>query len=122
MSIGEETLALHLRAYKIPFEREVCLIPGRKWRVDFYLKQYGAVLEVEGGIWKKSRHGHGAGFEDDARKYNALTIAGYKVLRFSTGMVESSEAIDVVRSLVNQESKSEYQTAGNRPLKPVVRG
>lgn len=33
-SPGECTLALHLRAHGIDFEREVCLIPGRKWRVD----------------------------------------------------------------------------------------
>ena len=97
MSAGEETLALHLNAYKIPFEREVKLIPGRKWRVDFYLKQNQTVVEVEGGIWQKSRHGSGTGFENDARKYNALTLAGFKVLRFSTGMVESGEAIDAVR-------------------------
>ena len=99
MSLGEETLALHLKAYKIPFEREVKLIPGRKWRVDFFLKQAGAVIEVEGGIWQKSRHGFGKGVGGDCAKYNALTLAGYKVLRFSTGMVESGEAIDVIAAL-----------------------
>jgi very-short-patch-repair endonuclease len=114
-SRGEETLDLHLRAYKIPFEREVCLIPGRKWRVDFYLAQYGAVLEVEGGIWTKSRHGHGKGFEDDARKYNALTLAGFKLLRFSTEMVESGEAIDLVRSLSEPESTLAVAIAGLLP-------
>jgi hypothetical protein len=38
LSVGEETLALHLRAHGIPFEREVCLVSGRKWRWDFVVE------------------------------------------------------------------------------------
>ena len=98
LSVGEETLALHLRAHRIPFEREVCLIPGRNWRVDFYLISHDIALEVEGGTeWGRSRHSKGLGFERDARKYNALALAGVKVLRFSTKMVTSGEAIDFVK-------------------------
>lgn len=35
LSPGEEALALHLRASRIAFEREVRVVPGRRWRFDF---------------------------------------------------------------------------------------
>jgi hypothetical protein len=38
LSVGEETLSLHLREHGIPFEREVCLVSGRKWRWDFVVE------------------------------------------------------------------------------------
>lgn len=106
-SEGEETFALHCGIYKIPYEREACLIPGRKWRVDFLIDQplecadgSRIVVEIEGGTWMMGRHQRGQGYENDARKYNALTLAGYRVFRFTTGMVQSGEAIDTVRKLL----------------------
>lgn len=97
LSPGEETLALHLRANHIPFEREVCLVPGRKWRVDFLLTPLRLVVEVEGGAWQAGRHTRGAGFSADCAKYNALTLRGYSILRYTTEMVERGDAIrDIV--------------------------
>lgn len=95
-SAGEATLALHLRAYAIPFDREVEFDTRRRWRVDFMLPDKMAV-EVEGGAWSNGRHTRGAGFIGDCRKYNALTLAGYRLLRFATSQVESGEAIDTIR-------------------------
>jgi very-short-patch-repair endonuclease len=96
LSVGEETLVLHLRAYDIPFEREVAFDPKRRWRVDFMLAGKLAV-EVEGGAWSNGRHVRGSGFLADCRKYNALTLAGYRLLRFATCQVQSGEAIDTIR-------------------------
>lgn len=96
-SLGEETLALHLHANGIEFEREVCPIPGRKWRVDFLLRP-SLVVEVEGGSWQIGRHQRPGGFEKDCSKYNELTLAGYSVLRYTSDMVKRGEAIrDIVR-------------------------
>lgn len=92
LSAGEETLALHLRASNIEFEREVCLITGRKWRVDFVLRP-SLVVEVEGGSWQMGRHQRPQGFEQDCAKYNALTLAGYSVLRYTSDMVLRGDAI-----------------------------
>ena len=97
-SLGESLLELHLRAYKIPFEREVELIPSRKWRVDFLIGKW--VVEVEGGIHQVGRHQRASGFSEDCLKYNALTIAGYRVLRFTTAQVKSGLAIDTIRAVV----------------------
>lgn len=98
-SVGEEMMALHLRANHIAFEREVCLIPGRKWRVDFLLTPLRLVVEIEGGAWQVGRHQRPRGFEQDARKYNQLAIAGYTLLRFTTAMVQSGEAIETIVQL-----------------------
>jgi very-short-patch-repair endonuclease len=101
LSPGEETLVLHLTANGITaYQREAKLIPDREWRVDFLLGE-NLVVEVEGGTsWGKSRHSYGKGFEDDATKYNALTMAGYSVLRYSTEMVQRGEAIRDIMQLV----------------------
>ena len=97
-SEGEETLDLHLRANKIEFDREVALIPGKKWRVDFLIGKL--VVEVLGAIWKKGAHSTGTGLERDYRKINALVLAGYSVLQFSTAMVKSSEAIGTIMQVI----------------------
>jgi very-short-patch-repair endonuclease len=96
-SEGEETFALHCKLKNLTPLREVRLIPGRKWAVDFYFRERDIAVEIEGGTaYGRSRHSQGTGFENDARKYNALALAGVKVLRFTTAMVKSGEAIDTV--------------------------
>lgn len=95
LSEGEECLALHLKAYGLSYEREVCLVPGRKYRWDFCVKDLA--IEVQGGIWQKGGHSSGLGILRDARKTNAVVLAGYRPLIFTTDMVKSGEAIAVIR-------------------------
>ena len=99
LSVGEETFWLHCQARlpgRLPL-REQALIPGRKWRFDFYFPENRLAVEIEGATkYGKSRHSRGEGFESDCRKYNAASLAGYKLLRFTTAMVESGEAINEV--------------------------
>jgi very-short-patch-repair endonuclease len=107
LSVGEETMALHLRANNLSFEREALLIPTRMWRVDFMLRQFRLVVEVEGGTRGNSRHTQHAGFESDCSKYNAITLAGYSVLRYSTEMVERGDAIrDILSACAHFTGKS----------------
>jgi very-short-patch-repair endonuclease len=97
-SIGEATFAMHCKAYGLEPKREVCLIPGRKFRFDFYFAGKDLAVEIEGGtFYGKSRHSTGPGFEKDCEKYNTAALAGIKVLRFTTRMVNSGYAIDSVR-------------------------
>lgn len=104
LSPGEELLAQHLTIYKIPFEREAVLVEGRKWKTDFVIETHMLAIEVEGGTeWGKSRHSRGRGFENDARKYNAIALKGYRVLRFTTAMVLAGEAIDTIRAAIGGE-------------------
>jgi hypothetical protein len=104
LSVGEETFARDCKVYGLDPEREVELIPGRHWRFDFYFREHNLAVEIEGATkYGKSRHSKGEGFEEDCRKYNAAAIAGIMLLRFSTAMVESGEAIDTVRELLTRQ-------------------
>lgn len=83
-------------------EREVKLVPGRKWRVDFLWRAKKIVFEIEGGTWNgQGRHSRGLGFENDIRKYEALRKLGYQVFRFTTRMVFDGEALVDAQSLLS---------------------
>lgn len=85
-------MAFQLRAAKIPFEREVPVIHGRKFRVDFLIDER-LVVECEGGVWTQGRHTRGAGFLQDCEKYSELLIAGYRVLRVAADHIKSGQAL-----------------------------
>jgi very-short-patch-repair endonuclease len=78
----------HLRELNLCWQSEVKFHQLRKWQFDFVLGQDGEPLhiavEIEGGIWAAGRHTRGAGYQKDLDKYNAATIRGWRVLRFST--------------------------------------
>ena len=99
-SEGEVILATALRALKIEFEQEFEFHPTRKWRADFHLKGKKVLVEVEGGIWSNGRHTRGKGYLADLDKYNAATMMGYQVIRFSTEQVKSGKAIEQIEKMV----------------------
>ncbi len=99
-SEGEQTLSLQLKALRIEFEQEFKFHPTRKWRADFHLKGKKVLVEVEGGIWSNGRHTRGKGYLGDLDKYNAATMMGYQVIRFSTEQVKSGKAIEQILNLI----------------------
>ncbi len=100
VSEGEAILSQHLRTLKIEFEQEFKFHPTRKWRADFHLKGKKVLVEVEGGIWSNGRHTRGKGYLGDLDKYNAATMMGYQVIRFSTEQVKSGKAIEQILNLI----------------------
>lgn len=95
----EQLFAAYLRmlAPDLPTpEREVKLIPGRKWRCDFVWRP-DVVVEIDGGQFQL--HGGRHNTDADREKMNALAIAGFRVLRFSGTMLKNDPAgcIDVLR-------------------------
>jgi hypothetical protein len=76
----EETLALHMRADQIEFEREHKFHPTRKWRFDFALVEKKIGIECEGltNPALKSRHTTNSGFEQDCEKYDEAAIYGWR--------------------------------------------
>lgn len=98
MSAGEETFALQLRAHRIAgFEREFVFASPRRWRFDFAWPDQKKAVEIEGGTWSAGRHTRGSGFAADCQKYNAAAKLGWLVYRFTTEMVKSGEAIEMMR-------------------------
>jgi hypothetical protein len=101
LSPGECALANHLSYEKIPFEREVCLIEGRKFRWDFWIAGKVAV-EVQGGTWIRGGHSRGAGQAKDFEKANLLTLRGTPCLYYTTEQVIAGTAINDVLSLLKR--------------------
>nr|WP_218945140.1 DUF559 domain-containing protein [Acinetobacter sp. YH16051] len=99
-SKGEAALIQQLKALQIEFEQEFQFHSTRKWRADFYIKNTKLLIEVEGGIWSGGRHTRGNGYLGDMEKYNAATMMGFQVLRFSTEQVTSGFAIKQIEGLV----------------------
>lgn len=96
MSAIEDLLAFHIRAYGLPEpEREARLVADRKFRWDFLFRAQRIAVEVQGGIWTKSRksgHTTGAGISRDCEKANLAALAGFRTLFFTSSMVRSGEA------------------------------
>jgi len=78
-------------------KRERRFHPIRRWRFDFSWPEQMLAVEVEGGIYSGGRHVRGKGYEQDCQKYNDACLLGWRVLRFTAGMIESGEAIDYLR-------------------------
>ena len=98
----ETKLARELKALKINFEQEFEFHPKRKWRADFHLVGKKILVEVEGGIWSGGRHTRGKGYIGDMEKYNAATMMGFQVIRFSTDQVKSGHAIQQIEKMVGE--------------------
>lgn len=97
-SVGEAMLERHLLAYELPEpEREYRFDEDRRWRFDFAWPADYVAAEVEGGTHSGGRHTRGKGFAADCEKYNAATLAGWRVYRFATEQVRSGYAIETLR-------------------------
>ena len=99
-SEGESLLKMQLKALKIEFEQEFKFHAKRKWRADFHITGKKLLVEVEGGIWSGGRHTRGKGYLGDMEKYNAATVMGYRVIRFSTEQVKSGLAIQQIEGVI----------------------
>lgn len=71
-------------------EREYRFHPIRKWRFDFAYSKKKIAIECEGAVWSRGRHTRGAGFIGDCQKYNAAQLLGWKVLRYSSDMIDEA--------------------------------
>ncbi len=103
LSVGEELLALHLRASGIvDYKREFFFHPERRWRFDFAWESLKLAVEVEGGVGRfsqKSRHTSYVGFENDIEKYNTATLLGWHVLRFTMANIKTGDALTTIEKL-----------------------
>jgi very-short-patch-repair endonuclease len=74
--------------------------PTRRWRFDLAWPDKSIAVEVDGAVYTGGRHTRGKGFENDMEKVNAAVLAGWAVLRFSTGMVRDGRALGVIEQLL----------------------
>ena len=100
LSRGEEEFALHCKIHQLSPEREYLFDETRKYRFDFAWPNLKVAVEIEGGTWSGGRHTRGAGFTQDCKKYNLAAASEWLVFRFTTEMVQSGEAIDVMVKVI----------------------
>lgn len=101
MSELEFELQTQIMAYRLPPPlREHRFHPERRWRFDFAWPDKRVAVEVEGGIWNGGRHTRGSAFISDCDKYNAATLAGWKVFRVTERHVHDGSAVELVKRAV----------------------
>lgn len=66
--------------------------PVRRWMADFAWPEARVLVELEGGTFARGRHVRPLGFRADCFKYNAATILGYRVLRYTSDMLSDDPA------------------------------
>lgn len=86
-----------------PLEREYRFDPDRKWRFDFAHVASKHAIELEGGIWGNGAHSRGVGYTKDCEKYNAATLAGWRVLRFTGDMITTKSIGQLAALLLTLE-------------------
>ena len=90
-------LVYYLHAAGLPDPvREYRFCPTRKWRADLAYPDARLLIECDGGTWSGGRHVSGSGFEGDCEKTNEAQLLGYRILRFTGGMINGGMALDTI--------------------------
>jgi len=69
----------------------------RTWRFDFAWEKFAIAFEREGGTWAGGRHVRGVGYRNDCLKYSEAAICGWAVIRATSDMIKSGEAITLLK-------------------------
>jgi very-short-patch-repair endonuclease len=84
---------------------------SRRWRADFAHVPSMVLIEIEGGLYSGvGRHNRAAGYTADSKKYNAATLLGFSIFRFTSKMLNPDEirpVIDFIRAKTQTLSKLE---------------
>lgn len=97
----EETFSLQLRAKDITYGRQI-MLGERRYKYDFVVGKY--TIECNGGTWVPNLgHSSGKGILRDYKKANYAVEMGYIPLTFSSEMIESGEAIQLICKLLKIE-------------------
>lgn len=75
--------------------------PERNWRADYCHEPSRTLIELEGGTWSGGAHTRGKGYAEDAEKYNAALVAGYRVFRL-TGEMITADNVRMVLDFVTE--------------------
>jgi very-short-patch-repair endonuclease len=77
----------------LPDEEEYRFASPRRFRSDYAYTRERLLIECEGATWARGRHTRGGGYEGDCEKYNLAALLGWRVLRFTRGMIESGDMV-----------------------------
>jgi very-short-patch-repair endonuclease len=70
-----------------------------KWRIDlsYPLAKPPIAIEVDGAVFSGGRHVRGGGVEKDCEKYCHLAIAGWRLMRVTSGQVKQGLALNWIQ-------------------------
>ncbi len=98
-------IAAALNMLGISCEREYRFIKDRRFRFDVAIPGHKIAVEFEGGVFTNGRHTRGAGYVNDAKKYNLATMHGWKLLRYTTETTKEMnwefKVADEIKRLIN---------------------
>lgn len=119
----EARLLLQLRALRLPEpDREVELIPGRKFRWDFAWPAHKLAVEVQGGEWMaKGGHNSAAGLQRDCEKAALATLAGWRQLSVTGSMVRSGRAVALIESALRMQPEPYGPRTPGEPPRTTTR-
>ncbi len=84
--------------------RQYRAIPGRKFVFDFAWPDQKLLAEVDGGTWVPGLgHSSGSGIERDCEKATLASIAGYRLMRFTTSRIRSGQALEWTEQALEEE-------------------
>ena len=72
-------------------------VPGRQYRFDRCWLDRRVAVEVQGGIWSGGRHARGSGIAAECVKLSIAAALGWRVLPVTRDMIESGQAVDLIR-------------------------
>lgn len=104
MSHLEDKMAEQLDLAKIPYEKEVSVIPGRRFRWDFRVggPSKRVLVEVQGAVFVRGGHSTGVGITRDALKSNLAVLAGWKPIVVTAAHIKSGEALQWIQQALAQ--------------------
>jgi hypothetical protein len=102
----EDRFAFQLKQLGLPKpEREHRFAaPERQWRFDFAWLAFKLAVELDGGTAGpvRGRHVRPQGFQNDLEKHNAAQERGWRVYRFTSSMVRSGHAVNMIRIVLER--------------------
>ena len=97
-------------------EKEYKFHGKRRWRIDYAWPSLKIGVEINGGVWKKTRyrdkrsgelitqiggrHTIGNGYMEDKEKKNTLTILGWALLEYTPQETTKKETMDQIVLLI----------------------
>ena len=110
-----DKLALLIEADGLPTPvREWPFAKPRRWRFDFAWPEKMVAAEVMGQTWGKvnnygkwtgGRHVRGKGYENDAVKQSEAAVLGWRVLIFTSDMVDDGRALALIERALGETNK-----------------
>jgi very-short-patch-repair endonuclease len=70
--------------------------PTRKFRADYCWPDKMVILECEGGVWIRGKHGRPSGIKSDMDRGNEIAKLGYRLLRFEPSAMMKQTTVDII--------------------------